>query len=217
MQSLLNNFNTPERSIRALGSSGQFSPELVSNGYGPLVQQSATAVGVWPGYIAAIGDTENRGTWRNNLVSSSGAVGIMQIIPKWHPNYDPNSGDAGNIAYGAKYYSELLAQFGGDPVGAAAAYNMGPGAYQEYLEGKRSMPAETKEYVRLFQKNLIKYGDTSVLRSAGTMRASSPVAGLVAPLKNFAPQVSSIVFERDSGQPGLDIFFEDKQFPAVLP
>ena len=35
-------------------------------------------------------------------------------------------------------------------------------------------------------------------------------------LSSFAPQVSSIVFETESGQPGLDIYFEDKQFPAVL-
>ena len=36
-------------------------------------------------------------------------------------------------------------------------------------------------------------------------------------LSSFAPQVSSIVMEDDSGEPGMDIFFEDKQFPAVLP
>ncbi len=40
------------------------------------------------------------------------------------------------------------------------------------------------------------------------------------PLSKYKPQVSSIVFEReivDGGQPGMDIFFEDHQFPAVLP
>tara|TARA_R100001015_G_scaffold18725_2_gene12657 strand:- start:5111 stop:7789 length:2679 start_codon:yes stop_codon:yes gene_type:complete len=39
-------------------------------------------------------------------------------------------------------------------------------------------------------------------------------------LSTYKPQVSSIVFEReisDGGQPGMDIFFEDHQFPAVLP
>ena len=35
-------------------------------------------------------------------------------------------------------------------------------------------------------------------------------------LSNFAPQVSSVVMEDDDGQPGMDIFFEDKKFPAVL-
>jgi len=37
------------------------------------------------------------------------------------------------------------------------------------------------------------------------------------PLSSFAPQVSSIVMEADDGEPGLDIFFEDKKFPAMLP
>ena len=35
-------------------------------------------------------------------------------------------------------------------------------------------------------------------------------------LSSFAPQVSSVVMEDDDGQPGMDIFFEDKKFPAVL-
>jgi hypothetical protein len=33
-------------------------------------------------------------------------------------------------------------------------------------------------------------------------------------LKAFAPQVSSVTF--DTGQPGIDVFFEDKNFPSVL-
>lgn len=37
------------------------------------------------------------------------------------------------------------------------------------------------------------------------------------PLSSYAAQVSSIVMESASGQPGMDIFFEDKKFPAVLP
>ena len=35
-------------------------------------------------------------------------------------------------------------------------------------------------------------------------------------LSSFAPQVSSVVMEDDDGQPGMDIFFEDHKFPAVL-
>lgn len=35
-------------------------------------------------------------------------------------------------------------------------------------------------------------------------------------LQSFRQQVSSVTFERPNGQPGLDIFFENKQFPAVL-
>jgi len=35
-------------------------------------------------------------------------------------------------------------------------------------------------------------------------------------LSSFKSQVSSVVYESPSGQPGLDLFFENKQFPAVL-
>jgi murein DD-endopeptidase MepM/ murein hydrolase activator NlpD len=35
-------------------------------------------------------------------------------------------------------------------------------------------------------------------------------------LSAFKNQVSSVVYESSSGQPGLDLFFENKQFPAVL-
>ena len=45
----------------------------------------------------------------------------------------------------------------------------------------------------------------------GTFKPSAPKA-----LPAYSPQVSSIVMEGPSGQPGMDIFFEDKQFPAVL-
>ena len=36
------------------------------------------------------------------------------------------------------------------------------------------------------------------------------------PIAEYAPQVSSIVMESAGGQPGMDVYFEDKQFPAVL-
>ena len=47
-------------------------------------------------------------------------------------------------------------------------------------------------------------------------RRSSPSVALGAPaaLSSFSRQVSSVTF--DTGQPGIDVFFEDKRFPAVL-
>ena len=35
-------------------------------------------------------------------------------------------------------------------------------------------------------------------------------------LSEYAPQVLSVQMESASGQPGMDVYFEDKQFPAVL-
>jgi murein DD-endopeptidase MepM/ murein hydrolase activator NlpD len=36
-------------------------------------------------------------------------------------------------------------------------------------------------------------------------------------LTSFGKQLSSVVYEDPSGQPGVDLFFEDKNFPVVLP
>ena len=59
-------------------------------------------------------------------------------------------------------------------------------------------------------------GDTSVFRQPESMRAGSPMSIPVSrPLKTYASQVSSITY--DTGQPGIDVFFEDHNFPAVLP
>ena len=51
---------------------------------------------------------------------------------------------------------------------------------------------------------------------ASTRRPSVPAVDLGAPtpLNSFSRQVSSVTF--DTGQPGIDVFFEDKRFPAVL-
>jgi hypothetical protein len=59
-------------------------------------------------------------------------------------------------------------------------------------------------------------GDTSAFRQPESMRAGSPMSIPVSrPLKTYASQVSSITY--DTGQPGIDVFFEDHNFPAVLP
>lgn len=58
----------------------------------------------------------------------------------------------------------------------------------------------------------IRSGSSSI--DNGPVRAS--MTGTVnVPLNTYAPQVSSITY--DTGQPGIDVFFEDHNFPAVLP
>ena len=54
----------------------------------------------------------------------------------------------------------------------------------------------------------------SHLRYSGT--AQRGIFNPGEPLSTFKSQVSSVTFENASGQPGLDVFFEDKKFPAVL-
>ena len=85
------------------------------------------------------------------IISPKGAMGLMQLMPEtWqemrlryglgNDPYDPHD----NILAGTAYLRELLDRFG---IGAFAAYNAGPSRFAAYLDGSRSLPAETQKYL----------------------------------------------------------------------
>jgi TP901 family phage tail tape measure protein len=74
----------------------------------------------------------------------SGATGVAQIIPRFHPGVDPNDPDA-SLRYAAGLMARNYAQYG-DPNVALAAYNAGPGAVAQY--GGVPPYAETQDYIR---------------------------------------------------------------------
>ncbi|PAP92008.1 lytic transglycosylase domain-containing protein [Mesorhizobium wenxiniae] len=86
-------------------------------------------------------------------VSSAGAMGLMQIMPDtWdelrahHRLGDDPFDPRDNILAGTAYLRAMLDRYGN--VGAMlAAYNAGPGRYDEYLSTGRPLPAETRDYV----------------------------------------------------------------------
>jgi soluble lytic murein transglycosylase-like protein len=89
--------------------------------------------------------------------SSAGAVGIMQIIPRWHPEL----GEAGAldpqraIPYAAQYLRELYNEFGDWKI-ALAAYNWGPGNQRQDLKNRVAgdeWPTETRNYVAEISRN----------------------------------------------------------------
>lgn len=75
-------------------------------------------------------------------VSSAGAVGLMQIVPKWHPDVNPLDWRA-SADYAGKYLAQLFRQFGTWKE-ALAAYNWGPGNLSKY--GLAAAPTETRNY-----------------------------------------------------------------------
>jgi soluble lytic murein transglycosylase-like protein len=83
----------------------------------------------------------------------------MQLMPETAAElrvanpYDP----AANIDGGARYLSQLLAEFKGDLDLAAAAYNAGPGAVYKY--GGVPPYEETREYVRRVKILYQRYGE----------------------------------------------------------
>lgn len=83
--------------------------------------------------------------------SHAGAVGIAQIVPRWHPNVDPLDPVA-SIHYAGQYLAQLKQQFG-DWHTALAAYNWGMGnvrnAQKAYGDNWLAhAPSETQNYVK---------------------------------------------------------------------
>ena len=104
--------------------------------------------GVPAGLLSRLIDRES--AFNPRAKSKAGALGLMQIVKKWHPKVDPfNETEA--ITYGAKYLADRFRQFG-DWEKALAAYNWGQGNLREALDKYgdawlEKAPKETRDYV----------------------------------------------------------------------
>jgi len=145
-QRLLQYRPSARRVSRAYMSSGTFNPGLVPYGYGPSIQRAAAKYGIQPGILAGIIEVESN--FNSQARSGAGAVGIAQIMPRWHPNVDATNAEA-SIDYAAKYLSELQGQLGSIDE-AIYAYNSGPGGIRK--------SAENRAYYPKVMKAALKYG-----------------------------------------------------------
>jgi len=109
-------------------------------------------------WIRAVMQAESAGDPR--AVSHAGAMGLMQVMPAtWTvlqrdhglgtDPFDPRD----NILAGTAYLRAMHDRY--DTVGGMlAAYNAGPGRYDEYLAEGRALPAETRAYVAMLAPRL---------------------------------------------------------------
>ena len=114
--------------------------------------------------------------FRENAVSSSGAQGLMQIMPKtgkWlastllKTKYANLQEPKTNIKLGTYYFSYLMKKYKGDFRWAAIAYNGGPGNLRKwkkkYYAGdfyhfiERIPNIESRNYCRITYENYIRY------------------------------------------------------------
>jgi hypothetical protein len=114
------------------------------------VTEVATRANIPPAWITAVMRAESQGDV--SAVSPKGAMGLMQIMPDtWQElraalnlgadPYDPHD----NITAGAAYLRWLHDRYG--DAGFLAAYNAGPGRYEQLLTTGKTLPDETKKYV----------------------------------------------------------------------
>lgn len=135
--------------VAAYAQSPQAARTTAAHPFAAHIEEAALRFGIPAAWIRAVMRAESAGDVR--AISSAGAMGLMQIMPEtWaelrvrhrlgRDPYDPRD----NILAGAAYLREMYVRYGSP--GFLAAYNAGPGRYEEYLAG-RPLPAETRAYV----------------------------------------------------------------------
>lgn len=138
----------------------KWSPPSKARPYLTEIYNAERAYNIPPNLLARLIYQESR--FRDDIIhgdvtSAAGAVGIAQIVPRWHPNVNPRDPVA-SIWYAANYLRELYDQFrprvSDDLTGwklALAAYNWGPGNQNRDLVDDvigNEWPQETRAYVR---------------------------------------------------------------------
>ncbi|WP_276947136.1 lytic transglycosylase domain-containing protein [Haematobacter massiliensis] len=145
--------------LLALGSGtthaiAQATPGPVSISAHPhaaFIAEASQRFGIPEHWIRAVLRVESAGDVR--ALSSAGAMGLMQVMPEtWaglrlrhglgRDPYDPRD----NILAGTAYLREMWDRYG-NVAAMLAAYNAGPGRYEEYRSTGRVLPAETRAYV----------------------------------------------------------------------
>jgi soluble lytic murein transglycosylase-like protein len=158
------------------------APSTVTHPYAPHVADAARRFGIPEAWIWAVMQVESAGNSR--AVSRAGAMGLMQIKPGTWAQLRARHGLGtdpfdvrDNITAGAAYLREMYDRYG-DPSAMLAAYNAGPGRYDDHLSRGRPLPAETVAY----------------LARLGSVTGTASVSGLaaVAPLDRFAWRRSAL-------------------------
>ncbi len=109
--------------------------------YQEQLAQAAKATSVSPLFLYAI--TRQESAFMPDARSPVGATGLMQLMPATAKQTARKSGlsfspsdlvqPEKNIALGSRYLNQLLGQFGGNRILAAAAYNAGPSRVRQWL------------------------------------------------------------------------------------
>ena len=134
----------------AFGQDTAWQPSLRVIDIAAHVAEAAQRFGLPEQWIYAVMRAESAG--RIGAVSSSGAMGLMQLMPgTWARQrarfglgsdpFDPRD----NIMAGTSYLREMYDSYGAP--GFLAAYNAGPGRYRDWRDRGRPLPTETRAYV----------------------------------------------------------------------
>ncbi len=134
-----------------LAQSAPVARTVAADPHGGHIAEASQRFGIPEHWIRAVLRAESAGDVR--AISSAGAVGLMQVMPdtwaglrvRYHLGrdlYDPRD----NILAGIAYLREMWDRYG-NVAAMLAAYNAGPGRYDDHRATGRALPAETRAYV----------------------------------------------------------------------
>ena len=130
-------------------------PHVAVNRWQPLVSEAASLFALPEAWVSAVMARESGGRLTLNgrpITSKAGAMGLMQVMPKTYADLrrqyalgaDPHA-PRDNILAGTAYLRQMYVRYGYP--GMFAAYNAGPGRFDAFLAGRKSLPEETLAYL----------------------------------------------------------------------
>jgi len=145
------------------------------------VSEASRRFGVPENWIRSVMRVESAG--RTAAVSHAGAMGLMQVMPETYAELRSRYGLGpnpfavrDNVMAGTAYLREMFDRYGAP--GFLAAYNAGPGRWEDHLAGRRSLPGETIGYLAKLGPML----EVGVVPVQSPMRSSRPSSPFRAPI-----------------------------------
>ena len=186
-------------------------PRTLLDRWNPVVREAASRFHISALWLRAVMRNETGGRTVQEgdkpITSRAGALGIMQLMPDTYSQMAEHHGlgasparPRDNIFASAAYLSWLKARYGFP--GMFAAYNFGPGNWEDHLRRKRTLPAETRNYVKQITAYL-KDADAGIVNAvhltrpdghAVAINTDSISAIVAAPGGKYAPGSQAVVF-----------------------
>lgn len=140
-----------------LSSGGPAIAQSTNSQFAGFLAEASQRFGLPAAWIEAVIAAESAGD--SHAVSPKGAMGLMQLMPgTWammrdrlglgNDPFEPRA----NILAGTAFLREMHDRYGSP--GFLAAYNAGPGRYENHLATGRPLPAETRAYLALLAPRL---------------------------------------------------------------
>jgi soluble lytic murein transglycosylase-like protein len=142
--------------VSAFAAESAMSSAQLMNRWDPLISQAAKQFSIPAAWIRAVMHRESGGRTMlgegRPITSKAGAMGLMQVMSgtyeemraEYHLGANPYDAHD-NVIAGAAYLRWLHRRYGFPAM--FAAYNDGPGHYEDHLQDGRELPDETKAYI----------------------------------------------------------------------